>query len=110
MLGPSKGVAHVSYKGGSLCMPARSPYDKQLLAEEVLRESHMHDTVQILLDDDLWVVRKVERRRAISCALCGRPTDCACNSGIRGEALFCVDCAVGHTSQETYAREPYLAA
>ena len=95
MLGPSKGIAHISYKGGGLCLPARSPYDRELLAEEVLRESHLHDMVQVLLDDDRWLVHRLSRRTRVYCVQCGRSTSSVCRSGARGAAQFCIGCAVG---------------
>ncbi len=95
MLGPSRGIAQVSYKGGSLYLPARSPYDRELLAEEVLRESHLHGAVQILLDDARWLVHRIEYHTGVSCAQCGQPMDSACHSESHGEALFCVGCALG---------------
>ena len=90
----NKGIAHVSYRGGSLFLPAHSEYERELVVEEVLRESHLHGTVQVLLDDDRWLVRRLGRRRRVVCVGCGKTTGSACQSGSRGDAPFCVGCAV----------------
>ena len=95
MLGPPTGIAHVSFRGGSLCMPARSPYDRELLADEVLREAHSHDTVQLLFDGDCWLVRNVGWHNRVRCNRCGLPTSCICSADGRGDAMRCIGCAVG---------------
>ena len=110
MLGPSKGVAHVSYNGGGLCLPARSPYDRQLLMEEVLRQSHIHGIVQILLDNDRWLVHGLRGHSRVSCARCGRLTGSACHSGSRGEAVFCVGCVVDDELPPTNGHRSMLRA
>ena len=98
MLGLAEGVAHVSYHGCSVFLPARSPYDRELLAAEVVRESHVHDTVQILLGDHRWLVHKLHNGAYVRCGGCGRLTDAPCRSSARRSVPFCVTCAVAHPS------------
>ncbi len=110
MLGPPEGIAHVSYDGGSLCMPARSPYDRELLAEMVLREALAHDTVQLLFDHDRWLVRRLEWPRRVRCRRCRQPTGCACYSGRRQEAAHCIECALGKPLLKTRLHRVLRAA
>lgn len=95
MLGPPPGIAHVSYRGGSLSLPARNAYDRQVLAAELFRDSDQHDTVQVLLDDDRWLVHRLGRPQRIHCRACGAPTDRACRSDSGAAAPLCIGCAVG---------------
>jgi hypothetical protein len=108
MAGLSEGIAHVSYQGGSVFLPARSPYDRELLAAEVLRESHRHDTVQILLGRDRWLVHKLHDGARVRCIQCGRLTASACRSGAHGRDRFCIACAVSEpavvTAQRSHAQ------
>ena len=110
MLGPSEDIALVSYRGGTFCLPARSPYDRDLLAEEVLRECHLHDTVQVLLNDERWLVRRLGQSRRVACAQCCRLTGATCHSAARGTASFCVGCAVGHTAPVAHTHPRSLKA
>jgi hypothetical protein len=32
----TKGIAHVSFPGGSMVLPARTPYDRQMLLEHIV--------------------------------------------------------------------------
>ena len=96
MHGLASGVAHVSYKGGSVFLPAHNPYDRELIAEEVWRDSKLHGAVQILLNDDRWLVRR-QRQTRIACAGCGRRSGASCYSGSRGDAPFCITCALSAT-------------
>jgi hypothetical protein len=94
MLGLAEGVAHVSYHGCSVFLLARSPHDREQLAAEVIRESHLHDRVQVLLDDQRWLVHKLRRGACVRCAGCGRLTDAPCRSNAHRGVQFCVMCAV----------------
>lgn len=91
----AKGVAHVSFKGGGLCLPARSPYDRQVLVDEVKAHARTKGLVQILVDDDRWLVHAQRGRTGVQCSRCGGWADSACYSYEHGEAPHCVGCAIG---------------
>lgn len=95
MFGPSDGIAHVSYRGAGFFLPARSPGDRERVAEEVLREAGQYGAVQILLDGVRWLVHRVEARQRVACTACGESTTCICRSETRGAAAFCIRCAIG---------------
>jgi hypothetical protein len=52
----TKGIAHVSFPGGSMVLPARNPYDRQMLLEYVVNRAHARERVQVLVDDLRWMV------------------------------------------------------
>ena len=84
----ANGVAHVSFKGGGLCLPARSPYDRQVLVEEVKAHARTNGVVQILVDNERWLVHAQRGRMRVQCARCGDGTDSACYSHEHGDAPF----------------------
>lgn len=104
----AKGVAHVSFKGGGLCLPARSPYDRQVLVEEVKAHARTKGVVQILVDNDRWLVHAQRGRTGMRCACCNGWADSACYSHAHGEAPFCVKCAMGFEVLTAPARPPVL--
>jgi|JRYF01.1.fsa_nt_gb hypothetical protein len=96
----SRGIAHVSFKGGGICVPARSPYDRQLLAEQVMSQCRSKGTVQVLLDDDRWMVHTHIGAGPVYCVQCGRRSNSVCYSESHN-GTFCVACAVGEQTKAT---------
>ncbi len=90
----AKGIAHVSFTGGGIVLPARSPYDRQVLIEHVTHRVHTQGRVQVLVDDGRWMVH-AHRGAAIGCARCGHVGDSVCYSDATGEVAYCVRCALG---------------
>jgi len=95
MKGIAKGIAHLSYPGGGTFLPARNPYDRQLLAEHVADSVRIKGRVQVLVDNQRWVVQDSRGPFATSCAGCGLAADSACYSAARGRRPYCVKCAFG---------------
>jgi hypothetical protein len=83
----TKGIAHVSFPGGGMFVPARNPYDRQLLAEHVLSRARAKGQVQVLLDDQRWMVYHSPGRRNICCSRCGVAVDSACYLGPATSAI-----------------------
>lgn len=48
----SKGIVHISFAGGGLFLPARSPYDRQMLVEHVTDRVRCKGHLQVLTDDE----------------------------------------------------------
>lgn len=92
----SKGIAHVSFKGGGMCLPARNPYDRQMLAEQVTSRARAMGMVQVLLDDDRWMVHTRIGSGGAHCARCGRWSTSVCHSDSH-DGTYCVVCAVGNS-------------
>ncbi len=52
-------------------MLARSPYDRQLLAEHVLDLGRVKGDVQVLVFDKRWLVQLLRGGRMADCCRCG---------------------------------------
>ena len=96
----AKGIAHVSFAGGGLFLPARSAGDRQHLIERVTHTAATHGRVQILVDDQRWLVQPGRSRGGPSCTGCGAIAKPPCHAADAGGA-YCVPCALG-------GREPLL--
>ena len=93
------GIAHVSFPGGGIFLPARSPYDRQMLVEHVNDRVRIKGQVQVLVDDRRWMVHLRRGSLAACCASCGDPADSACYATGHGDAAYCVHCAFGDDMQ-----------
>jgi hypothetical protein len=88
-----KGIVHVSFPGGGMFLPARTPYDRQTLVEHVKDRARTKGQVQVLADDRRWLVRFHDAVEAV-CTACGHPSESSCKSGASGSEV-CVTCAFG---------------
>lgn len=91
----SKGIAHVSFTGGGLFLPVRSPYDRQILLEHVTERARKKGLVQILLDEARWMVDGRKRASRTPCTSCGDTVHFACFSPSHNDAVYCLSCAFG---------------
>ena len=91
----ARGIAHVSFAGGGIFLPARDPYDRQTLIEHVNRRVHAKGCVQVLIDSHRWIVQSNSPPLASACAVCGQTADTACYSSGGHSAPYCVCCALG---------------
>jgi hypothetical protein len=87
------GIAHISFAGGSTFVPARSPYDRELLVENVLDRVRVKGRVQVLLSNERWLV--CQARGGCQCAACGGGTDAPCYRTGAADSALCVSCAFG---------------
>ena len=94
MLGVPKGVAHVSFLGGGVFVPTRSPYDRQVLVELVADRAHSKGRVQVLVGDQRWMVHCSDAQRARTCSRCGTAEDVTCYSPSDRNTGYCVECAI----------------
>jgi hypothetical protein len=91
----TQGIAHVSFPGGSMFLPARNPYDRQILLEHIVDRAHAKERVQALLND---LRRMVHLRRGAAtahCSACGCVLNAACYSTDEHGAAHCLECALG---------------
>jgi len=87
------GIAHISFVGGSTFVPARSPYDRELLVENVLDRVRVKGRVQILMSNERWLACRAYSY--CQCSACGRGTDTPCYRPGTSEEALCVRCAFG---------------
>ncbi len=89
----TRGIAHVSFVGGGIFLPARSPYDRQLLAEHVQSRVHAKGQVQVLIDDQRWMVHRRPSSGFAGCSHCGSSINSACYLGAGSGRPYCLTCA-----------------
>ena len=95
-MGLAGGIAHVSFSGGGLFLPARDPYDRQTLIEYVVQRVHTKGRVQVLVDKHRWMVQaNALQQPGAPCVACGQATDAACYSATSDAAGYCLRCALG---------------
>ena len=93
-----RGVAHISFAGGGVFLPARNPYDREILAEHVADRVRSKGEVQVALDDRCWSVSL--SNVGTHCSRCDHPLDnSACYSPANGLDAVCVKCAFGHQQE-----------
>ena len=76
-------------------LPARNPYDRQILAEHVGERVRAKGQVQVLMGDRRWIVGRTGEATAVRCALCGMGSATACYSRGCEDIRCCVACALG---------------
>jgi hypothetical protein len=91
----AKGVAHISFAGGGIFLPARNPYDRQLLAEHIGARVRSKGQVQVLMGNQVWMVHRNRGPGAARCTRCGMAAATACYSRGGEEDCYCVACALG---------------
>jgi hypothetical protein len=94
MNGLLEGIAHLSFAGGGTFLPARTPYDRQMLLDEVADRIRVKGRVQLLVDDRRWIVCLNERSSGARCVCC-KTLIGAARCWIAGDAaIHCLRCVV----------------
>jgi len=88
----AQGIAHVSFAGGGVFLPARNPSDRQSLIADVAARARANGLVQVLVDNQRWIVRDVRDDHAAGCSACGLAPEPACYSAADERAAYCVTC------------------
>ena len=90
------GIAHVSFSGGSVFLPARTPYDRQVLLEHIVDRARAKERVQVLLEKLRWMVHLRRGPATAYCSACGRLLNAACYSTAEDGQAHCLGCAFGN--------------
>lgn len=104
----AQGIAHLSFLGGSMLLPARSPYDRQVLVEHIKDRARTTEWVQVLVDDRRWMVKAAgdKQRPATShcrgchCVLDGARFPTACDLSGAQHEKYCLGCAFPSARQD----------
>ena len=100
-------VAHVSYLGGGVFLPDHGPGDRHTIMEYVERLASSKREVQILLDNQRWLVQSGEHT---CCAGCDLATQTACREADNGGQFYCLRCALSPARRQAQqdADAPHL--
>jgi hypothetical protein len=96
----SNGIAHVSFAGGGVFLPARSSSDRQSLIANVELRARANGLVQVLVDDQRWIVRTLPAPCAAGCSRCGQALEPACYAAADARAAYCATCVFARDPQE----------
>ncbi len=84
-------VAHVSYVGGGIFLPDHGPENRRTIIEYVARLTRSKQKVQILLDNERWLVQSGAH---VCCAGCQLATDTSCREAAKEAEIYCLRCAL----------------
>lgn len=93
-----RGMAHISFSGGGVFLPARNPYDREMLVEHVSERVRSRGAVQVALDDRHWSVCRSHATSGTCCSGCGHSLDWTCYASAKDGIAYCVKCAFGEGS------------
>ena len=91
----ANGIAHVSFPGGSIFLPARSPYDRQMLIEHIVQRARAKERVQVLMGGLRWMVHLCRETAPAHCSTCDCVLNSTCYSTAENDAAYCLGCAFG---------------
>jgi hypothetical protein len=93
--------------GGSMTLPADTPYDRQVLADHLAALIRRHGVVRLTAGRRAWWLTLTDRAVQGQCDLCLRPLQ----YGVRhtGEGLMCIACASRRVIPSEAEREPSAA-
>jgi len=104
------GIAHISSAGGGVFVPARTPYDRQMLVEHIAARVRSKGEVRVTVDARSWWVRLNRGVLSGCCTHCGQPLRAACYAaGLDGPA-YCVSCAFLRETPPDSHREMHRTA
>jgi len=84
-----RGVARISFQGGGLFLPAKTPYERELLFEHVNEYTKRHGQVRLDFSRKEWLVR-LKASPAEICAACRQPLENLAYT--RGDRTLCGQC------------------
>ena len=87
------GAAHVTFAGGGIVLPAREPYDRELLVEHVAERVRRKGVARVAIHGRTWNVRRIDDTVTAACTRCRRPLNGTCYATTPGDALHCLRCA-----------------
>jgi hypothetical protein len=88
-----KGVARISFHGGGLLLPAKTPYERELLFEHITDCTKRHGQVRLEFNRREWFVR-LNTSPADVCTACRQPLEKVTYT--IGEHRLCGQCIRRH--------------
>ncbi len=87
-------TAHLMYRGGGILMPARTPYDRQVLRDHVLASARHQEHVRISVGRRTWTVERPTAEHPRICVDCDRQLTVAALFTVADPRVHCVACAL----------------
>jgi hypothetical protein len=86
--------AHMTFAGGGLVLPARTPYERELLREHVLSYARDKNPLQLTVGRTTWVIDRPSANRPVVCERCQRQLTAAALHTPQSSECYCVACAL----------------
>ncbi len=87
-------TAHLTYHGGGLLIPARTPYERQVLREHVLACARHQAHLRVKVGRQLWTIERPTAERPHICVDCDRQLTVAALFRATDPRAHCVRCAL----------------
>ena len=87
-------TAHLTFAGGGLLLPARTPYDRQILTEHVLDRARHSKQVRVAMGRKTWIVDRPSAQRSSVCSRCKQPLTTAVLHLSSDSVVYCALCAL----------------
>lgn len=87
-------TAHITFAGGGILLPARTPYDLETLREHVLDRARHVKELQVRVARKTWLVERPSEQRQFVCGLCNRNLTVAALHVPAKAEVYCVACAL----------------
>lgn len=86
-------TAHLTFMGGGLMLPARTPYDRQILREHVLNRARHVQELRVRVGRKTWCVERPTEQTPFVCGSCKRQLTVALHAP-PADTMYCVACAL----------------
>ena len=90
----AQGIAHVSFPGGGTFLPLRNASDRRRLIADIANHSRAGDPVQLLVEEQRWVIRPQQVSSSFGCAVCGITEEPAAFSQGDEQTGYCITCVL----------------
>src|SRR5262245_22850976 len=112
-----KGVARISFDGGVVFLPARTPYEQEMLFDHLEQAARRFGDVSVELDRQNWHIDFSSALPRETCTECGRTLDML--KYTLGRDVLCARCVrravpascpsvIGRERKGTHRKEPEL--
>ena len=88
-------MAHISFAGGGLLVPARDPYERELLVEHVVDRARRMGAVRVVVHGRAWSVRLTPETFTACCGRCTRILQATWYATGSAGAPYCLQCGFG---------------
>jgi hypothetical protein len=89
------GMAHLSFGGGGLLLPARESYERELLVEHVIARARRTGAVRVAFQGRAWYVRQTPETVTARCGRCRRTLQPTWYATASAGVAYCLRCAFG---------------
>ena len=87
-------IAHMTFSGGGMMLPASTPYEREVLREYLLDRALRTERVQLRARGKTWSVERCSPKQPRTCSRCKRHLAAAALHAPGSTTDYCVPCAL----------------